>query len=268
MSRSLAHHLIHRCTSFMHRWAPALEHRNGTAPPGIKNELPMNLPRTPQFLTDPEIKRLHRFVGEADALRVHQLVSMVQAGESPAQAVGAVRFADDRITTVFVLGLYALLVLRGGWEATRDLALALDVHPLGFATGWVPDRQETEMIDLLGIRDRFVAFRAGEGAGTYSDPSTSLQIARVRLGSSLRSGDLEEGSIRVEARAPGLGTSSTHSAGRGSQSEASCPVPGLGDLRRMALIVLEPQDLCLGGNPARLETLFVRGRLGELGSPK
>ncbi len=98
----------------------------------------MDPSHTHRTLTNPEIENTHQDMVEANASREHQLAALVQAGASPAQAVSAIRRADDPITTLVVLGLYSLLAHGGGWKGTLDLALTLDLHPLGFATGWVP----------------------------------------------------------------------------------------------------------------------------------
>lgn len=222
---------------------------------------------TRKTLTNLEIEPLHRSMVEVNTPREHQLAALVQAGASPAQAVGAVRHEDDPITTLCVLGLYSLLAFRGGWEAARELALALDIHPLGFATGWVPDLQEAEVLDLLGLRDRFVAYQAVAESGDGRNRPIGELISGVKLGTPLKQEDPDEDSLWVESCDAGFGSLGRPSAEE-SRVDGSAEGPASGNLVRKALIIHEPLDLCLRGNPLRMKSLWVRGRFVESRLPQ
>ncbi len=198
---------------------------------------------------------------EMKAPRETQIRALVEAGATPSQAVRAAHRDGDTVTTLHVMGLHALLPFGGGWEATRVLAIELDVHPLAFATGWAEGFTDSEVFRLLGIVDRFVASSCGSSQSGNSQARTAQAIVAMRLGdpaSPALPGDDEKETVLVEAvqdinpptkscQVPAASARSGYCRQRPSQGRT--------------LIVYGPWDLGLQGGTARMSSLCVHGRL-------
>lgn len=195
-----------------------------------------------------------------------QIQELITAGASPREAIQAVHHPDDRLETLFALGLQALLAFRGGWEATRELAEAMDLHPLAFSAAYASGLSDAEAMEALGTWERYIVRPKGGDPGLQrQERYAGILVSGVRLvlpgplGSSeavaLELADIAfllEGSARVP---------STAESGRGG--------PGLdaaGPKRpRGVVLVSDPAGLRLNGDGSRMELHTLRGAVFEAG---
>lgn len=207
-----------------------------------------------------EIKSFLLSLEAARVPREAQVRALVEAGARPSQVVQVARRKEDGPSILHVLGLHALLSGQGGWEATRSLALELDLHPLAFALAWAEGYSDQAVLRRLGLQDRFTAAPDALEEGV-PNPVVPWRISAMRLGaggSAASPGGQTEALAFVDVlETPFPQPLSLQVTGSSRPLAVSCQKTSLTD---GPLIVGSLSDLALEGDPRRISALRVRGR--------
>ncbi len=194
------------------------------------------------------------------SLKHPQLVEVetqIKAGCSPLQALRAAQRPADPLSTQVILGLYALLAFDGGWDATRSLAMQLDVHPLAFAIGWANGLPEAEVFRMLGLTGRFQAQPYELGRS-----DVSISPLRPVVGMAKGSPLLFDETVRNQDKLFLVEVTEPKSMA-GSISELKIRGKYNSDFRNInsrAVIIYDLEDLVLHSDSSRISSIIVGGR--------